>query len=146
MPLFTENQNLMKLKGPNEQCCLECGRELYGRSDKKFCSLSCKNSFHNRIEQESKRVRAHTVRILDSNYRILEDLMKEKTLSATLEELEAIGYKSGIVSGFRTTGRGHYEMNCFDIRFSQSSSRIYNIRREITSLLSAPFQDPSSRQ
>ena len=28
--------------------CLACGKELKGRSDKKFCDLHCKSSFHYR--------------------------------------------------------------------------------------------------
>ena len=141
-----KNLSLMKLQETNEQCCLECGKELYGRRDKKFCSLNCKNTFHNRIEQQSKKIRNSTVRVLEENYKILDDLLKDGIRSICIEELEDAGYRSAAITGFLTSGRGHYEMSCFDIRFSQSSSRIFNIRREAISRQSAPSPDPSIRR
>jgi len=32
--------------------CIECGRELFGRCDKKFCSDGCRNSYNNRIRRK----------------------------------------------------------------------------------------------
>jgi hypothetical protein len=34
-----------------ENVCKECGEELIGRADKKFCSDQCRNAFNNRNKQ-----------------------------------------------------------------------------------------------
>ena len=34
--------------------CLECGNELMGRIDKKFCSDGCRNAYHNKVNPATK--------------------------------------------------------------------------------------------
>ena len=37
----------------NKKDCLACGKELIGRSDKRFCDLHCKSSYHYRKSLEN---------------------------------------------------------------------------------------------
>jgi len=55
--------------------CAHCGKQLYGRSDKRFCNDTCRNTFN-----RAQRQRAHTAgydsfpeifRIIRKNYEIL---------------------------------------------------------------------------
>lgn len=55
-----------------KRLCIECGTELFGRSDKKFCCDMCRNIYNNRRychnDSEIKRINS----ILAKNKRILE--------------------------------------------------------------------------
>lgn len=56
--------------------CLECGEPLVGRSDKKFCSDYCRNTFNNRLDVESKNLIRNTNNRLRKNYKVLTELNK----------------------------------------------------------------------
>ena len=109
--------------------CLECGTPINGRKDKKFCSLSCKNSYNNRIYHSRKQARDAVLEQLYRNYNILEGLLSDRQAGAALEELAEIGFDSRCLTGF---GRGHHShecCSCFDISYYRTGSRIFGIRR-----------------
>ena len=54
--------------------CLECGDPLKGRTDKKFCSDYCRNSFNNKVNKESKNLVRNINNRLKKNYKILSEL------------------------------------------------------------------------
>ena len=72
-----------KMMSGGEGVCLECGAPFRGRSDKHFCSLSCKNAYHNRAQQTRRRHRSDILAVLTCNYGILEALLKEGRGSAS---------------------------------------------------------------
>lgn len=108
--------------------CLKCGSEIYGRSDKKFCSAKCKNDYHNQAGSSSKRLRNRILTDLNSNYEVLEKLMRLGISAISIYDVEALGFKPAIVTGYAKV-RSHDEYRCFDIKYCQSPSRIFNIRR-----------------
>ena len=55
--------------------CEECGSELRGRSDKRFCSDYCRNSFHNRRNRSKNKFRYQIHQRLHKNRKILEELL-----------------------------------------------------------------------
>ena len=70
-----------------ERKCLECGEALKGRSDKKFCSDYCRNTYNNKVNRDSKNLIRNINNHLRKNYKILIDLnprgktkVKRKTL------------------------------------------------------------------
>ena len=135
-----------------ESSCLECGDSLNGRKDKKFCCLSCKNSYNNRRYQELRRYRADIMSRLSRNYEILESLLSDGARGARLEDLADEGFDVGCITGSRKYAR-HLECSCFDICYFRTESRIFNIRRreipsgrKLSGRVSAPSQAPSSRQ
>ena len=121
----------MKYKTRNEEetACLECGSAIYGRKDKHFCSPSCKNRYHNRMQRQRRDVRLETITALSRNYEILEALLKEKVTSIPLQELERMGFKPDYVTGHRKGLYRHEEFSCFDIRYYRSSTKLFNVRR-----------------
>lgn len=54
--------------------CLECGEVLKGRSDKKFCSDYCRNSYNNKVNRESKNLIRNINNRLRKNYKVLTEL------------------------------------------------------------------------
>ena len=50
----------LKLNEMEQKLCLECGEQIQGRSDKKFCSDYCRNSHNNKVNTESKNLIRNT--------------------------------------------------------------------------------------
>lgn len=117
-----------KIKEEEKGTCLECGKEFYGRSDKKFCSTACKNHYHNRTSDDKRLMKQRIFTDLSANYAILEKLLNMGLKVINLCDAEAIGFRSSIITGYSKT-KGHNEFRCFDIRYCQSPTRIFNIRR-----------------
>ena len=55
--------------------CPECGTEIYGRVDKKFCSDQCRNTFNNRLHAVSNTYIRKVNYILRKNRRIMEEFL-----------------------------------------------------------------------
>ena len=84
--------------------CLFCGCVLLrGRPDRKFCSVACKNRWHNRVKHPP----------------------REQVERLTLLEL---GYRMDYVTSYRKSGV-HHQYTCFDIRYELTPTRIKNIVR-----------------
>ncbi|NLZ19809.1 MAG: DUF2116 family Zn-ribbon domain-containing protein [Bacteroidales bacterium] len=118
-----------KTRIEEETTCLECGGAVTGRKDKHFCSPSCKNRYHNRLQRQRRDIRLETITALSRNYEILEALLKEKVSSMPLPDLVRIGFKPDYVTGHRKGLYRHEEFSCFDIRYYRSSTKIFNVRR-----------------
>ena len=109
--------------------CLECGDELgYGRSDRKFCSETCKNRWNNRKYHYSRSSRLRILGILDRNYSVLEKLLRLDIRSISLGDIAQMGYNKEFVTSYHKVG-SHDEYRCFDIKYCCSASRIFRIER-----------------
>ncbi len=60
----------------SERKCLECGEILRGRSDQKFCSDYCRNTYNNKLDVDTKNLIRNTNNRLRKNYKILTELNK----------------------------------------------------------------------
>ena len=112
-----------------QRSCVNCGKPLYGRPDKLFCSQACKNEWHNRINGVQKRRRDRAFAILWKNYKLLEILTDSGMREADLERLCENGYNPDYVTGYRKLHNGRSDLFCFDIVFNKTEARLYNIRR-----------------
>ncbi|MEQ8909999.1 MAG: hypothetical protein RIC95_12445 [Vicingaceae bacterium] len=54
-----------------EKQCLQCGEELIGRIDKKFCSDQCRNTFNNSLKSKENTYIRKVNSILRKNRRVL---------------------------------------------------------------------------
>jgi hypothetical protein len=67
----------MELKSDTEisKPCENCGRELYGRTDKRFCNDNCRNEFNRRKKQEelakTNESMPEILKVIRRNYEIL---------------------------------------------------------------------------
>ena len=66
-----------------EKLCPECGDKIIGRADKKFCSDSCRNTYNNALNKDSKNLIRNINNSLRKNYRILESLNPEGKTKTT---------------------------------------------------------------
>lgn len=109
----------------NEARCPQCGKLLaYGRVDRRFCSVACKNLWHNRQrypgrEKEIKRV----LRILDKNREVLDKLLKMDVHSLDRVTLEHLGFNVNYFTSIRKY-RHYWIYTCLDICYELTPSRI----------------------
>lgn len=57
-----------------EKTCLECGKPVFGRIDKKFCDDQCRNSYNNKQNADANNIVRNVHYTLRKNRRILEEL------------------------------------------------------------------------
>lgn len=118
------------LSHDDEGTCLECGATIRGRTDKHFCSLRCKNKYHNREVLLRRRQRSKIIAALTGNYVVLEALLNEGKTGAGLEELAELGFNPNYVTAHRRGRFSHDEYACFDIWYIRTDTRIFNVRRK----------------
>ena len=113
-----------------EGTCLECGTAFLGRRDKQFCSLSCKNRYHNRVLMNKRQQRAKIMAALTGNYTVLEALLNEGKTGAGLDELSELGFDPCYVTEHRRGRFRHDEYACFDIWYYRTDTKIFIVRRK----------------
>ncbi|MGV6828383.1 MAG: hypothetical protein ACWA45_03185 [Flavobacteriales bacterium] len=72
--------------------CPECGNDIIGRSDKKFCSDACRNAYNNTLNKDSKNLVRTINNRLRKNYRILEKLNTSGKTKTTKDKLVSLGF------------------------------------------------------
>jgi predicted nucleic acid-binding Zn ribbon protein len=90
--------------------CLQCGVEIKGRADKKFCDDSCRNSYNNKVTQNITNLMRNVNRTLSKNRRVLAELNPNGKMRVSREKLLAKGFSFGYFTGIYETkeGRRYY--------------------------------------
>ncbi|MBQ1912825.1 MAG: hypothetical protein II171_04610 [Bacteroidales bacterium] len=108
--------------------CLECGEPMgYGRPDRKFCCVSCKNRWHNKqraLDWHAEQDRIH--RILTRNHAILARLLRMGVVTIDRLTLYQMGYNDHYVTYFSKEGT-HHRYACYDIQYETTPSRIIHL-------------------
>lgn len=86
--------------------CLACGEVLRGRSDKKFCSDYCRNSYNNNINRDAKNFIRNTNNRLRKNWRILEQLNPNEKSKTSKRMLLSLGFDFSCYTSIYTTKKG----------------------------------------
>ncbi len=89
-----------------ERTCLECGDEIRGRSDKKFCSDYCRNAYHNKENKDSSNLIRNINNRLRKNYRILESINRNGKIKTTKARLLDNGFDFTHITHLYTTKTG----------------------------------------
>ncbi len=98
--------------------CIECGKTLRGRIDKKFCDDYCRNSYNNR--QKANSTHHSAVREINNallkNRKVLESLLprEEETGRASKEKLQRLGFLFKYLTHIYTTKAGKIYYYCYD--------------------------------
>jgi hypothetical protein len=86
--------------------CLECGEAIIGRSDKKFCSDLCRNSYNNKVNADANNYVRNTNNALRRNRKILEDICHDDKSKTTRNTLLDRGFDFSLITNIRTTQKG----------------------------------------
>jgi len=93
--------------------CIECGKALIGRSDKKFCSEMCRNSFHNKRNRGESVIQV-TNRILLKNYRILHGFLAGNEREITIIRAKSEGFDFNLFTSVEFSASGEPCFYCYD--------------------------------
>ena len=72
--------------------CIDCGTNIVGRSDKKFCSDMCRNAYHNKYNGFRNAMIRHVNHKLRKNRHILAELYRQNDLEMKRETLVFMGF------------------------------------------------------
>lgn len=97
--------------------CMECGETIRGRTDKKFCSDQCRNSYNNRLNSDNNNFVRNINNILRKNRRILQSLNPEGTTKVGKDELLTNGFNFNYHTNTYTTKSGKTYFFCYEFGY-----------------------------
>ena len=71
-----------------KKVCPICKTPIVGRTDKKFCTSSCKSDYHRRLAKHTNNATARIDKILHRNRSILQELMGKKIFQIKIPSIE----------------------------------------------------------
>ncbi len=116
-----------------QKFCKLCKRKFYGRSDKKYCSLECKNEYNNRLRAATIVATQSVDRVLHRNRSILLEIMgkhaNQKQISSKL--LDDKKFQRHYMTGFFENAQGKRYHVVYDFAWMEfSKGKVLIIRRE----------------
>lgn len=94
--------------------CQQCDKEIFGRSDKKFCSPECRNEYNNERYRNENQAMISINKILKKNRNILKRLNPEGKIVISAELLLKSGFDLGYFTNIYTTKTGREYRYCYD--------------------------------
>lgn len=110
--------------------CQECGKNLMGRIDKKFCSDTCRNTYNNRINSDATSLIRNTNNQLRKNRRILEMLCPDEKAKTTKSFLVGKGFDFNLITHLRTTQKGSVYYFVYDFGYLALENDYYLIVKD----------------
>ena len=96
--------------------CLQCGKQLRGRSDKKFCDEYCRNNYNNQLKAQVNNYVRNINNTLGKNRRILEKCLAEaeEIGKTTRQKLLQSGFQFKYITHTYTNKKGNTYFFCYD--------------------------------
>jgi hypothetical protein len=107
--------------------CPECNEPLKGRSDKKYCSDLCRNSYNNKQHSDLNKKLTTINSILKKNRQILERLINKGIDKAEREELLLEGFNFRYATTFDYNPDGSYRYFCYEYGYHTIGDNRYNL-------------------
>ncbi len=100
-----------------QKACPECAEKIVGRTDKKFCSDYCRNSYNNKINKDSTNLVRNVNNLLRKNYRILQELNPTDKTKTTKSKLISKGFNFEYFTSIYTTKTGTVYYFIYDLGY-----------------------------
>jgi hypothetical protein len=116
-----------------KKTCTACNTAFTGRSDKRFCSTSCKNQYFNDLRKKTIDVTKEIDGYLHRNHQILETLMgdsKKETLDRLV--VTRTGFKYNFMTGIYINKVGKTYHLVYDFAWMEFSDQKILIIRKAT--------------
>lgn len=97
-----------------ERLCPECGKPIFGRIDKKYCSDACRNAHNNKSNADATNYVRNVNNILRKNRRILLDLNPTGKTKVPRDKLLTQGFSFDFYTNSYQTKAGHEYRYCYD--------------------------------
>ena len=98
----------------DERKCLDCGKTLHGRQDKKFCNDYCRNNYYNRKNRNENALIRKVNAVLRKNRQILKSLNPSGKGKVSREELLIKGFDFHYFTNIYVTRKGSTYYFCYD--------------------------------
>lgn len=106
----------------DSRTCLDCGKELMGRIDQKFCSPYCKSSYHyDRNKSKGDSLFKKIDNQLKLNRRILKNFNKAGKATVRKEVLLKEGFNPKNFTHYYKTKDGNVYLFCYEYGFMQKT-------------------------
>ena len=111
--------------------CPNCRGLIIGRSDKRFCSDSCRTMFHNRIYRDRHGELTRIDRILKRNHSIIEKLYVTGKRKIQFTDLFGMGFNFDYITSLRENpdNGSSFILGCYDYTFVISHDGTVVIRK-----------------
>lgn len=107
--------------------CPQCGAAIHGRSDKRFCSDSCRCDYHNERRRAQEKDLRHVNRILAANWRLLSQELRLGRYAVPVAELAARDFNFEVY----TASRRHFLRPpvywCYNVAYTVDRAGIVHI-------------------
>jgi hypothetical protein len=97
--------------------CVQCGKSFYGRNDKKYCSLTCKNIHSNGKRKIPLDDIQRINKILKNNYRILHKYFPGRATKIPKQQIVSDGYDFRFFTHDYTNNKGERYYYCYNLGF-----------------------------
>lgn len=96
--------------------CLQCGKTLRGRSDKKFCDDYCRNNYNNQLKAGSTNYMRNVNNALSKNRRVLEETLTadQEMNKVKKEKLIHMGFSFKYITHTYINKKGSTYFFCYD--------------------------------
>lgn len=94
--------------------CIECGDEMMGRSDKKFCSDQCRTGHNNKLNSDSNNFVRNINNILRKNRRILAQFNPRGKAKVHRDKLLEEGFKFSYFTNIYRPKNGNIYYFCYE--------------------------------
>lgn len=88
------------------KACPNCGSDIIGRVDKRFCDDQCRSAYYNKTNRDSSNIVRKINSVLRKNRRVLEGLNPDGKTVVSKEELLAEGFSFNYFTSSYTTKTG----------------------------------------
>ncbi|MGN6249460.1 MAG: hypothetical protein ACTHNG_13995 [Ginsengibacter sp.] len=111
--------------------CLNCDKQLRGRTDKKFCDDYCRNSYNNQLKAAKNNLVRNINNALGKNRRILESCFhkNQETAKVPKDKLLEKGFQFKYITHTYTTKRNHIYHFCYDLGYMELADDWYLLVR-----------------
>lgn len=115
-----------------DRVCKICNKPIKGRSDKKFCSLGCKNHYNLKLASVTRLATIKTDAILHRNRSILLELLGKNLNQKKIYrlELDKKNFKYSYITGFHVNKHGKTVHHVYDFSWILFSDEEILIRRK----------------
>lgn len=116
----------------SDRLCLDCGEKLKGRSDKKFCSDSCRNNYNNRMNRDVNSFVRNVHSVLRKNRKILAELYDTGKKRIHIDALIVTGYNFNFITQLVEPEAGKASRFCFEYGYRELDDNYIELVKNTT--------------
>ncbi|MGL5889941.1 MAG: hypothetical protein ACRC3B_08645 [Bacteroidia bacterium] len=102
---------------------------MLGRTDKKFCSDHCRNTYNNKRNSDVNNLMRNINNILRRNRRILEDLIPDEKAIVSRDKLNDLGFNFSYITHTYTTRKGAVYHFCYEYGYLEIANDLFTLVR-----------------